>query len=393
MLADDSQSGFKPDDDKVAWIEHDQVLKIDWTEHLGHLCELYVRGWSGELDVCVVNESGQEGLLLRDVGDWLFTAEDAPVAAWRRTIPDSILTAVYQLPTRRAEVLQEAVGCRYFEGLLTSNPLLVWLISDQWELDEVSLYRRNGEIEKQTTLAALVGLTGAKQQVRLLKRLAGLGLNDRQIRRIPHLLEAPGVCDCLSHLREIDVNCLEVLGRFPWLVAGKSRSLISQLSDPHLKRILEDTCQMAVDPAVVLRCSTPRALHNLHDRLVAEVNAQTIASRLQRGADGEPLALPRPPIEGNGDIEAITSQLDIIEEGRQMRHCISSYIPRVISGTYYVYRMIKPSRLTIGVKMNKQGAYALGEVRGKCNAEPNDESRELVEDWFADSISRGNSTG
>ena len=82
------------------------------------------------------------------------------------------------------------------------------------------------------------------------------------------------------------------------------------------------------------------------------------------------------------------TQQEIVDEGREMKHCIASYMGSVSLGQFSVYQMHEPERLTIGISIpnpgspKKAGQCFLREVRGKCNRYPSEASMKLIEDWF-----------
>ena len=82
------------------------------------------------------------------------------------------------------------------------------------------------------------------------------------------------------------------------------------------------------------------------------------------------------------EVEPITEQIELIKEGREMRHCIASHLSSVVSGDYAVYRMLKPERLTIEIVVADWGQCFLKEVRGKGNRLPATASMEIIREWF-----------
>ena len=66
-----------------------------------------------------------------------------------------------------------------------------------------------------------------------------------------------------------------------------------------------------------------------------------------------------------------------------MRHCVGSYDIPVSLGEVFIYRMMRPERLTISVEY-KNEAWVVGEVRGVCNANPSEGSLDLIRRWVID---------
>ena len=69
------------------------------------------------------------------------------------------------------------------------------------------------------------------------------------------------------------------------------------------------------------------------------------------------LSHPEPVLPATDNIVPITSQAELIREGREMRHCIASHLKRVVDGKFAVYRMTAPERLTIEVLVWGEGNW------------------------------------
>ena len=141
--------------------------------------------------------------------------------------------------------------------------------------------------------------------------------------------------------------------------------------------------RMLEDISALQRCKTVAALERLHDRLVVNLNDGR-SKELIRDERGHPLSIPTPPLAATEHILPITSQVELIEEGREMHHCIASHLKSVVDGKFAVYRMIAPERLTIEVLVRDGGQVFLREVRGKYNRPPSSASMTVIEKWFSD---------
>ena len=80
--------------------------------------------------------------------------------------------------------------------------------------------------------------------------------------------------------------------------------------------------------------------------------------------------------------------MDLIQEGKEMHHCIASHLRSVVDGKFTVYRMTQPERLTIEVLVMGDGRCFLKEVRGKYNQLPSQRSMEIVERWFTNAVDK-----
>ena len=146
---------------------------------------------------------------------------------------------------------------------------------------------------------------------------------------------------------------------------------------------------MLEDISALRLCATTTALQRLHDRLVEDLNERR-GTKLIRDKDGQPKPIPEPPLQSGYSIEPITRQMDLIKEGREMRHCIASHLFNVVAGDYAVYRMAEPERLTIEVLVTQWGQCFIKEVRGKGNKLPSAQAMQVVEQWFQENQPESN---
>jgi hypothetical protein len=236
--------------------------------------------------------------------------------------------------------------------------------------------------QKQRVLCNQVGLAGTRQQVKLLKRARDAGLSKDELRSYIRLLKHQNVCNYLSHSRGELGYQLKLLMKHPWLASCPARALIPLLVGGEHWIIFRDILRMTDDINELQQCTTINSLNRLHDRLVVELN-QRRSRELIRDEYGEPVPLPEPPLPATENIIPITSQAELIDEGREMHHCIASHLKSVVDGKFAVYRMTAPQRLTIEVLVMGGGQLVLREVRGKCNRLPSDASNAIIETWLS----------
>jgi hypothetical protein len=71
----------------------------------------------------------------------------------------------------------------------------------------------------------------------------------------------------------------------------------------------------------------------------------------------------------------------LVEEGKELRHCIATYADKIAIGIYFAYRMPGPTRCTVGVKWTGQ-RWALDQLRGGANSRIEEEQTEMVHAWI-----------
>ena len=369
----------------VSWDEQCEQLVIDWSSLLGHPCELRVNAWSRDLSTVAFSDDELITSRLSEVGDWLFYMDDPAISQWRASIPPTVLTSLQQLPDNRAIAAELAVHSIAAKELLESNPTLMWLLIDRGLLKpECNHHVLRPPGMKQRHLLAQLGLEGTKQQVRIVRKTCDSRLTKSEVNGLIDLLNNPTICNYLSHLPEVTSHQIVLLASYPWLAGCPAKALISFLEDRQLLRCFADTVRMLDDLEPLKRCKLPLQLTRLHDRLVERLNNRRLQEAFIRDEEGRIVSLPDPPVPGNEHVSPLTTQRAILSEGVAMRHCIGSYLRRVVNGSYAVYQMEQPERLTIGISIRADGSVLLDDIRGYRNAMPSDESVAIAQAWWAD---------
>lgn len=357
-------------------------LEIDWSQSLGHNCLLKVLSWDENLIATATRDAEAEKISLSHIGEWLFEVDDQAINLWRQTIPQKVLDAVINLPSLRCTLVELAVNKPKIRDLLISNPVLLWRLLDANILStEVTPHREILLNQKQRDLCKLLGLDGTKQQVNLLKIATQRQLSRDQLLTYIELIRDTEARQFFSHQKSVTPEIINVLKNNSWLVSCKARELIPELCSPEWRRTFDDVLRMLEDISPLRLCTSTRALQRLHDRLVEDLNERR-GTKLIRDKDGQPKPLPDPPLQSNHSIQPITRQMDLIKEGREMKHCIASHLFNVVSGDYAVYRMVEPERLTIEILVTQWGQCFIKEVRGKGNKLPSAEAMQIIEQWF-----------
>ena len=366
----------------------DTALEIDWTESLGRPLRLVVSTWDEGLLVQSFGDGEKEDLNITEVGDWCFKTADLAVEQWRASFPIDVRSAIEVLPRHNALIAHLAVRSESVKDLLINNPFLLWCLCERGQINSEDLDAAETLArQKQRILCQRVGLNGTQQEVRLLRSAAAVHFNNDDLRAFFRLLKKPGVCNYLSHQKEISADDIQLLLRQPWLANCPARSLIPALRNRGHLRIFSDVLRMLENISALQQCKTVVALERLHDRLVVELN-ESRGKQLIRDEHGQPLPIPAPPLAATETIHPITSQAELVEEGREMHHCIASHLKSVVEGKFAVYRMMEPERLTIELLVMDGAQCFIREVRGKHNRDPMDTSMALIEGWLFDASAR-----
>ena len=238
-------------------------------------------------------------------------------------------------------------------------------------------------LEKQHVILERLGFPGEKCVARMVRKLPDAALDLETCRQLRRLLRSPACRQVFGHLPAISPALLRAL-RQPEDVRLFGPSLLAELvssRDPDRHGpLVADTLAMLHQlrrrgypvPGAVPDLA---AVLQLHDRL------QRLLAAVGRGSARD--ALPAPPLPGiAGAIEPIRTAGELIREGRQMHHCVSSYLAAIRSGRYAVYRVLEPQRATVAIERTPAG-WRIDQIRGPLNRSVAPATRRLVEEWFA----------
>ena len=338
-------------------------------------------------------------------------------AAKKTVVEDKIFD-----PTEPGAVFELALSCPAFSELKDSNPGLAALIL--WEESWCGLSASQAQArmdflasQKRRSLCIRYGLPESPAILRLLSAW-DMPVNQRNNNRI-EILQARMAFRFLP-------EALEFLARFPyptpdhlrWIVFGTtgSRSLLFSLRQLkegnaewffrlpafqryHLAqewgRLLTDFSEEECSFLIPLRSlgSFPRekeAFEFLRERrqLLEEIREKIQEYLAALPQEKRNKCWQTPPWPGTANIQPITCHDDLLEEGRQMRHCIADFSSKIWFGHYFVYRMLAPVRCTVGLKYKSQH-WTIDDVRGPDNSRIEDaETRSILEEWARDCESK-----
>ena len=378
--------------DDIQWVEGH--LKLDWTRGLGYPCIFYISDWgrglkwwseiSGEIEM---------PSLFEDPGiDLLSPSQSPAITRWQQTIPADIRQQVAFYPEHPVTSLYILRHWPEANDLQASNPLLLWLTLDyallnNWNAGD--LRTRLGLTQHE--LMQTIGLSGTRSACRILRKVSieQLGLAEKQL--IREIWKQPESLRLMSHYSTITYRTLKLIKQFPW-IAGQPLASVFEAIDcswqhQELIRITRDIFRMGQDHPRLQRqlanCISANAVHNIHDRLVAETNRYNPNPyNILLDDKGSAAPFPPPPHPGTYLIRPIENQEALAEEGREMQHCVYSYIRDIQTGKYYVYHMQSPRPVTIGVRVRDGKILSYDQIKGRRNRRATVEELEIVTGWI-----------
>jgi len=186
----------------------------------------------------------------------------------------------------------------------------------------------------------------------------------------------------INHIKNLDKNLLSLLCEFPFLYNAKFIHTYSceQHNALEIRLLIKDVISMAEDlqiqniEKVLCQIHDLRTLENLHDRWARKLNESNFEHLKE-------IKFPQPPKRGTEDIIPIENAYELAIEGQTQSHCVRTYQREILTGDYYVYRVLAPERATVGLK-RQNGEWLINQIRLRSNNNPSEETVKAVQDWF-----------
>jgi hypothetical protein len=371
------------------WDAHLQLLTLEVTVLSGHPTTALLGGWGRGIGMTLVVD-GEPETHDNPFADPLFPIEffgEPLLQGWVGTIPIGVLERLQCFAMNPMGFLQIVSRDVAALELFMCHPTLFALLHQEarkrrqglpWFLLHCRMKRRR--------ILQVCGLPPTPSAVRLLHKLRFGRFNHRHIDMIAKVL----VLDCsrLSHLPTVSEALLDCAVRQPLLL--QSRLLLDWQDGcaAQLMNTLDDIGRMRrhrfISPRRWLEplrhCRNLADVLRLHGRMVEATNRKKPDNRLEQAI------FPKPPLAGTATIVPLATYADLRLEGQAQQHCILSYAESILSGDYYVYRVLAPERATLGLGILRHGKMAmdivLEQLKGRHNTEVGDATWEAVETWL-----------
>jgi hypothetical protein len=318
--------------------------------------------------------------------------------AWRRwydRIPVEVRNAIAPFRSRHWQLLSLVARCGNAAlDLLIANPALAYALASNWIFHKPAVQRplRSARAllakgKRQRDILEWLSFPATEAFRKLLMKVSPKAVSVPALFYLRQNANTPGTMKALSHLPRINASVIRV-GTDPDLLPYATPNLLAELAmdsmedeRPQSAYILRDTIDMMRtlnpdrDPVPV---ASRRALHELHETLIVELNLQQPPS-----PDLPAPPFPAPPLEGTIDIVPLTDAQQLAEEGFLQRNCVASYVCRVASlKRAYVYKVLAPERCTLAVT-RRRDRWVLAELKRAGNTAASPATRAAIQRWIA----------
>jgi hypothetical protein len=251
--------------------------------------------------------------------------------------------------------------------------------------------------EPRKDIVKSVGGQGTKSEVKMLSSIKGSSINTDSLKKVRRLLEDESLKATERKLKinSIDEDLLNSIideqSYFDYRAFSKhveyfygynhtatytkddwmfDKSRIKREIN-QLKRIIENQPNVDIYLENIQHC---KSLLDLQEYKIS----------LERKKDFRPLnkCFPEPPINETENIRAIKSLEELALEGKEMNNCVFNYSDWIIHNRYFVYKVLKPERATLGISIEVERYFSIDQLKLKSNKIASEETWEAVKSWF-----------
>lgn len=272
--------------------------------------------------------------------------------------------------------------------IFTTTPFLFWMIIDRAlteKLSDKSLLKLF-QLKRRLLLESL-GFPGSDSALKFLGKF---------------VYENPNIHDSLilkdfmwnqkfnriNHFESFNIDLILFLIKKPHLIKA---SFIENIHNRDIRKktaqYIDDITNMSEILSVtprqnfnnILHCRDFSGIKKLHDNLSKRMNISIRA---------EELHFPPTHLKPTDHIKQILSLSELKEEGEEMNHCIFSYHEKIYLGEYAAFKVVKPERATLGVKIIGSRNYEIDQIQGYSNSPVSENTHQFVHNWFLSEISQ-----
>lgn len=368
--------------------ESDASLNIDFTGMVGYPCSVNIRPWHEGISWSSTSEGETT---FHDYAEEIsiplaFLKNESRAQPWVESIPPEILNTLERYEETYRSVVFSTMwfisrnnhACEFF----LNQPRLTWLLLRHAKLANWhEAYITFLFSKKRRSILAECGLPPKKSCLNLLAKMSFPTFRRREYKLVRKMLITSEYTN-IRHLKIIDEEIINFTDEFPELACSRLANRYNGQWDwSDFRRPILDIKRMTRMLGIgnsnerIGNCWNLQAIYKLHDRLTKTINTQEVK-------EAPAVDYPQPPISGTDAIIPIANFKELVVEGQQQHHCITSYHDRILSGNYYAYRVTHPERATLGLENTRNGQWSLDQLVLKYNGRVSEQTTAAITLWI-----------
>ena len=363
-------------------------LNIDFTLLLGYPCKIFITPWESGIEWTNTSESSSS-INSREYKFGIpfnLIKQDPNSKPWIETIPQEIMGLMDEYETKYPEL---TFFLLYY--ISTNNNALELFINNKIFTFILFRYAISNNIKltdivdvtscKLQNILEFCDLPSSKSAVKFLQKI-DFDIYDQEQYLLLRYVLVTGFYRKFSHLDKIKYIVIKLLILSPYFYKLAIHDVnISELEFNNIKYLFRDITRMATVLGIfnidnlIFGCKSISNLTKVHDKLTEKIN-------LIKPNDEIKIHYNDPPIKGNENIVPITTLKELIVEGACQCNCVKNYNDRILSGEYYIYKVLSPERSTLGLEKCGFNHFKIDQIKGKLNRKVSVETEKIVFDWL-----------
>jgi len=311
---------------------------------------------------------------------------------FRQAIPPEVAQAAERFPARQWAVLRMVQEREKSVELLEQNPSLGFCAANLARFRTLfgNLGKQAAELscQPQRDILGWLGFPGTQAWVNIFGKILPETVTVERVQALRDVADDPEMAKRLAHVPAINTGVLELACQ-PQLLGFVTPALLAEIASSEEERLGGSAVHLLADLVDTLRrmderprFGSIRTLAGLRERGQA-IDAAYQRHMLLREPVWLKLTFPPPPVPGTNDIVPLTEPRQLGEESRQQRNCVGGYCERVAAGKVFIYRVLKPERATLSLRMGADGGWEIDQLLRACNQPVSPATAQVVRLWLA----------
>lgn len=306
-------------------------------------------------------------------------------------VPAECLSAIGQFTSRQWHMMALLARCPGALDLVQSTPALAFALASNWVFPTTGPSQPMRSARRlvrlpQSAICEWLGFPARRSSVNVLRKLRTADISIASLLYLRDGLWDEEAARLLRHCRVITRQTIRIATTPAWRRHFSPRFL-AELPEAEKNceaEVMPRSCALFIllSPDMLRRLRASDVFHSMAEveNYIAWVAGNIRRARLPDCAPE--LRLPQPPIPGTCDIVPLSTGFDLLEESREMEHCVADLHASVTAGEYYFYRVRAPERATLSLR-RCSGGWEMGELLGRRNAPVAGETRRAVYAWYS----------
>lgn len=306
------------------------------------------------------------------------------------SIPPEIIDLVSRFPDSHWELIGavKLIGDD-FQSLMKTNPALAYIIVNMEKLNPSFLYYANVELlqrmikTKRKEILRLCGFPEAARMVKIFSKIDPKVLDIKLLIQLKEVLmtqteKTERILQILSFAKSINKNLLHLVSVYTEVLESLNDRLVFELAEDENYSLKAAMLQQMNHKSRQWKVALPKSIS-----LPGLDEAKKKFDEKVKVKRDKLDIFPKPPLEDNEYVKAITTETRLISWSKRQQNCIRSYAGKIRTGRCYIYKVIyEGEEATLEVKKKKNKSFGISDLSGFKNCRVSDKLYTMVQEWI-----------